>query len=60
MEAIVTSIPTKWNVTAAVRRTLVKLIMDRAEWVAANIEERLFGPKYKARELSFGKSEEQP
>lgn len=60
VEAIVTSIPTKWNVTSAVRRTLVKLIVDRAAWVAENIEERLFGPKYKAKELRFGESEEQP
>lgn len=60
VEGIVGSIPLEWKVSQAARKRLVRVILDRAAWVAGNIEHCLLGPKHKQGSFDFGASENQP
>ena len=60
VESIVESIPLEWKVSQSARKRLARVILNRAAWVAENIEHSLLGPKHRQGRFDFGVSENQP
>ena len=55
--AIVESIPDAWQIGRTIRIRWIKQVLQRAEWAAAEIENRILGPKHEQGDLGFGQAE---